>query len=165
MSAATCGAMAGTANRRTEPQAVFRNRDSAQLDDAVDSDEALRQRRLPRARADDEIGAAGDRSCPGGEGRQRLVDRAGGDVRGDAHDPAPHTRSGVIGSARTRGSTKDAFVDYCSQGKRSYFIASRFDDEPFQEEAPVLRRLSEQFELCAYGLSQVRKEWEQVRVK
>ena len=26
--------------------------------------------------------------------------------------------------------------------------------------APVLRRLSEEFELCAYGLSQVRHEWE-----
>ncbi len=36
-------------------------------------------------------------------------------------------------------------------------------EDPYRDEAPVLRRLSEQFELCAYGLSQVRKEWEQVR--
>jgi hypothetical protein len=28
----------------------------------------------------------------------------------------------------------------------------------------VLRRLSEEFELCAYGLSQVRREWERHRV-
>lgn len=55
---------------------------------------------------------------------------------------------------------KDAFIDYCSQGKRSYFMASRFAGEPFQDEAPLLRRLSEQFELCAYGLNQVRKEWD-----
>src|SRR5437870_2126393 len=61
--------------------------------------------------------------------------------------------------------SKDHFIDYCEQGKRSYFIASTFADDPYREEAPVLRRLSEQFELCAYGLSQVRKEWEQVRVK
>jgi len=57
--------------------------------------------------------------------------------------------------------SKDFFVDYCEQGKRSYYIASTFDDEPYREEAAVLRRLSAMFELCAYGLSEVRKELEQ----
>lgn len=56
--------------------------------------------------------------------------------------------------------TKDQFVDYCEQGKRSYYIASTFEQDPYQDEAPVLRRLSEEFELCAYGLNQVRLEWE-----
>ncbi len=56
--------------------------------------------------------------------------------------------------------SKDYFIDYCEQGKRSYYIASTYADDPYQEEAPVLRRLSSEFELCAYGLSQVRKEWE-----
>jgi hypothetical protein len=56
--------------------------------------------------------------------------------------------------------SRDHFIDYCEQGKRSYYIASTFEDEPYREEAPVLRRLSEEFELCAYGLSQVRREWE-----
>src|SRR5215831_14010853 len=56
--------------------------------------------------------------------------------------------------------TKDHFIDYCEQGKRSYYIASTFEDEPYREVAPVLRRLSTQFELCAYGLNQVRREWE-----
>jgi hypothetical protein len=55
---------------------------------------------------------------------------------------------------------KDHFIDYCQQGKRSYYIASTFKDDPYREEAPVLRRLSEEFELCAYGLTQVRREWE-----
>ena len=55
---------------------------------------------------------------------------------------------------------KDHFIDYCEQGKRSYYIASTFADEPYREEAPVLRRLSDEFELCAYGLNQVRREWE-----
>jgi hypothetical protein len=55
---------------------------------------------------------------------------------------------------------KDRFVDYCTQGKRSYYIASTFADEPYREEAHVLRRLSDEFELCAYGLNQVRREWE-----
>jgi hypothetical protein len=56
--------------------------------------------------------------------------------------------------------TRDHFLDYCQQGKRSYYIASTFEDEDYREEAPVLRRLSEEFELCAYGLNQVRREWE-----
>ncbi len=58
---------------------------------------------------------------------------------------------------------KDHFIDYCEQGKRSYYIASTFEKEPFREEAPVLRRLSDEFELCAYGLNQVRREWERSR--
>jgi hypothetical protein len=55
---------------------------------------------------------------------------------------------------------KDHFIDYCAQGKRSYFIASTFAEDPYREEAPILRRLSEDFELCAYGLRQVRRQWE-----
>lgn len=58
--------------------------------------------------------------------------------------------------------SKDHFIDYCEQGKRSYWIASTFDDEPYQEEAPVLRRLSTEFEVCAFGLSRVRAEWERI---
>src|SRR5215212_8650609 len=42
--------------------------------------------------------------------------------------------------------SKDHFIDYCEQGKRSYYIASTFENDPYREEAPVLRRLSEQFE-------------------
>src|SRR6266478_1177635 len=56
--------------------------------------------------------------------------------------------------------SRDQFIDYCEQGKRYYYIASTFDEDPYRDEAPVLRRLSEEFELCAYGLSQVRREWE-----
>jgi len=57
-------------------------------------------------------------------------------------------------------SSKDQLIDYCAQGKRSYLIASTFDDEPYRDEAPILRRLSEEFELCMTGLHQVRAEWE-----
>lgn len=42
------------------------------------------------------------------------------------------------------------------QGKRAYYLASTYHGD----DAPVLRRLSAEFELCAYGLSRVRKEWE-----
>ena len=56
---------------------------------------------------------------------------------------------------------KDYFVDYCAQGKRAYYLAStieadRDDDPP----ADVLQRLSVQFELCAFGLTRVRLQWE-----
>jgi hypothetical protein len=56
--------------------------------------------------------------------------------------------------------SKDFFLDYCAQGKRSYYIASTYDDEPYQREAPVLRRLSSDFEMCAYGLTEVRRDWQ-----
>ncbi|MEX0703029.1 MAG: hypothetical protein WD069_13120 [Planctomycetales bacterium] len=59
---------------------------------------------------------------------------------------------------------RDHLLDYCAQGKRSYRIAAEFDDEPYEEEAPVLRRLSDEFELCTVGLNRVRREWEKIVV-
>ena len=44
----------------------------------------------------------------------------------------------------------DHLINYQQQGKRSYYLASTLDDG---DEAPVLRRLSHEFELCAFGLS------------
>lgn len=55
---------------------------------------------------------------------------------------------------------KDQLLDYTEQGKRAYYIASTI---PADENAPhgeVLQRLSEQFELCAFGLRELRKELE-----
>ena len=54
----------------------------------------------------------------------------------------------------------DQFVTYCAHGKRSYRIAGSIEGS--QESAPneLLLRLSEQFELCAYGLREIRREWE-----
>jgi hypothetical protein len=54
-------------------------------------------------------------------------------------------------------SSPDHLIDFQQQGKRSYYLASTFARD---EQAPVLRRLSDEFELCAFGLSLVRKEWE-----
>lgn len=61
------------------------------------------------------------------------------------------------------GWAKDHFVSYCAQGKRSYFIASTYDDDACKDEAAVLRRLSDEFELCAFGLHHVRKEFDALR--
>lgn len=54
----------------------------------------------------------------------------------------------------------DQFADYCAHGKRAYLIASTIETE--QPEAPceLLERLGHQFEMCAYGLREVRREWE-----
>ena len=58
----------------------------------------------------------------------------------------------------------DFFVDYCRQGKRSYYLASQFEDDDHRDECAVLRRISEHFEMCAFGLTKVREEWERDRV-
>ena len=58
---------------------------------------------------------------------------------------------------------KDALLDYQQQGKRSYRIAGSFEHKPYEQEAPVLRRLSDQFELCSVGLNRVRREWERLQ--
>src|SRR4051794_837088 len=51
----------------------------------------------------------------------------------------------------------DHLINFQLQGKRSYYLASTLEEG---DEAPILRRLSDQFELCAFGLSRVRREWE-----
>ena len=55
----------------------------------------------------------------------------------------------------------DRFIDYCTHGKRAYHIASIIETDE-EEAAPseVLGRLSNQFEMCAFGLREVRREWE-----
>jgi hypothetical protein len=61
--------------------------------------------------------------------------------------------------AHVRG---DHFVDYCEHGKRSYRIASQIPTEQKNAEAEneVLERISDDFELCVYGLGEIRREWE-----
>lgn len=53
---------------------------------------------------------------------------------------------------------KDFFISYDVAGRESYLIASTFDEEPYEEEAPVLRRLSNDYELCKFGLNRIRSE-------
>ena len=57
-------------------------------------------------------------------------------------------------------SLKDHFLDYCEHGKRAYYIASTMRNEENAGECDVLERISHEFELCVYGLSEVRREWE-----
>lgn len=63
------------------------------------------------------------------------------------------------------GWTKDSFVSYTVIGKRSYLIASTFEDAPYREESAVLKRLGSEFELCAVGLNRVRKELDDLQAE
>ncbi|HMO13170.1 MAG TPA: hypothetical protein PKD64_01860 [Pirellulaceae bacterium] len=72
--------------------------------------------------------------------------------------------AGVFPEALRHGCTErdDQFESYCSYGKLSYRLAGSI--EPADETAPeseILLRLSERFELCAYGLREIRREWEE----
>jgi hypothetical protein len=55
----------------------------------------------------------------------------------------------------------DGFLDYCQQGKRAYAIAAEIEGGEDRPPREVLYQLSEQFELCAYGLREIRREWEE----
>ena len=56
----------------------------------------------------------------------------------------------------------DHLIDYVRQGKQSYYIVSTFQHGRYAEDANLFRQLSDEFELCLYGLSLVRREWEQM---
>jgi hypothetical protein len=64
----------------------------------------------------------------------------------------------ALGNPRASDAS-DSLLDFQSQGKRSYYLASTYG-EP--DDGPLLRKLSVEFELCAFGLSRVRKEWERL---
>ncbi|MEN3001009.1 MAG: hypothetical protein ABDI19_04100 [Armatimonadota bacterium] len=64
--------------------------------------------------------------------------------------------------AQTR---KDHLIDYVKQGKQSYYIVSLFDIGEWREEAPLFRKLSENFEVCMQGLYNVRQQWERMEAE
>jgi hypothetical protein len=61
---------------------------------------------------------------------------------------------------RQTASHLDQFIDYCQQGKRAYRIAAEIPAEADRPSGDLLHRLSEHFDLCAYGLRELRREFE-----
>ncbi len=57
--------------------------------------------------------------------------------------------------------SSDQFFDYCRQGKRAYAIAAEIEGGDERPSSDVLHALSDQFEMCAYGLREIRRELEE----
>jgi hypothetical protein len=57
----------------------------------------------------------------------------------------------------------DALLDYVETGKRSYRTVSEFSYGTDREEVPQFRKLSENFELCVFGLGYVRADLKHLR--
>lgn len=57
----------------------------------------------------------------------------------------------------------DALLDFIQVGKRSYRIVSEFSHGGYGPLAPLFRKLSENCELCVYGLGYVRADLDRLR--
>ena len=69
--------------------------------------------------------------------------------------------AGVYPEALQQSDDGEKFQTYCSFGKRSYLMASEIESS--REDLPpsrLLERLSDRFDLCCYGLREVRRMWE-----
>jgi hypothetical protein len=58
---------------------------------------------------------------------------------------------------------KDFLVDYVKTGKRSYGIVARLPTACSDDEGPLFRKLSDNFELCVTGLGFVRSDLDRMR--
>ncbi len=70
--------------------------------------------------------------------------------------------AGVYPEALGRDDADDShqFLVFCSHGKRSYQIAAEIETEEQEPDPEVLQRLSDRFDLCTYGLREIRRQWE-----
>jgi hypothetical protein len=57
----------------------------------------------------------------------------------------------------------DAFVDYVKAGKESYEVVAAFDQFEYKDEAPLFRKMAENFELCVFGLNLVKQDLERLQ--
>lgn len=64
----------------------------------------------------------------------------------------------AIGRWRLNHARLDSFVDFVKAGKESYHIVAQFDQFEYRKVAPLFRQLSDEFEMCVYGLNLVRQD-------
>ncbi|HLL77131.1 MAG TPA: hypothetical protein VK421_17900 [Pyrinomonadaceae bacterium] len=69
----------------------------------------------------------------------------------------------LSGRQRFRQMRLDVFVDYMRAGKESYEVVSAFDQFEYRDEAPLFRRLADNFELCVFGLNLVKEDLERLQ--
>ncbi|MCO8122138.1 hypothetical protein NHH03_10345 [Stieleria sp. TO1_6] len=62
---------------------------------------------------------------------------------------------------KTAAGSPDQFVDYCRQGKLAYAMAAEIEGGEDRPPSDLIHRMSEHFEMCAYGLREVRRYWEE----
>ena len=62
------------------------------------------------------------------------------------------------------GSRRDHLLDYVQQGRNSYAIAATHDYGEYRHQAPVLKKLSDEFELCLFGLHSVRHQMDNMKM-
>ncbi|HEY9284082.1 MAG TPA: hypothetical protein VIP46_11570 [Pyrinomonadaceae bacterium] len=67
------------------------------------------------------------------------------------------------GRQRFRQMRLDAFVDYMKAGKESYKVVSAFDQFEYADDAPLFRKLADNFELCVFGLNLVKEDMERLQ--
>jgi hypothetical protein len=94
------------------------------------------------------------------------ADHRSGDARREVHRHIGDFTlfwSGVYPEALRRlqsADRRDHLIDYQTEGKRAYYIASTIRNDENAQESEVLERLSHEFEMYVYGLGEVRREWE-----
>lgn len=66
-----------------------------------------------------------------------------------------------LAAQKSQSHLPDRFIDYCRQGKRAYAIAAEIDGGDDRPSCELIHRMSEHFEMCAYGLREVRRHWEE----
>ncbi len=54
-------------------------------------------------------------------------------------------------------------MDYVKAGKESYGVVAAFDQSEYAGEAPLFRKLADNFELCVFGLNLVKEELERLQ--
>jgi len=69
----------------------------------------------------------------------------------------------VAGQRRLKHLRLDVFVDYIKAGKESYSVVSSFNQFEYRGEAPLFRQLSDNFELCVFGLNLVKQDLERLQ--
>lgn len=72
--------------------------------------------------------------------------------------------AGVYPEALRQGSStlSDQWQEYRFQGRLAYRLASEMEPElDNKPDSEILHRLSEQFDLCCYGLREIRRHWEE----
>ncbi len=66
-----------------------------------------------------------------------------------------------LASRKQNSASPDRLVDYCRQGKRAYAKAAEIEGGEDRPSCEVISSMSEHFEMCAYGLREVRRHWEE----